>query len=132
VVCQVNIHINLAISSVGTVQNYQNTFIEQGSSWIFNFQTSNAYQSNSSLRFIFPKGFMSNKIQCNVSGMFNSIVQTRVLPNGNIYDCLNINTTISSGTSLNVIVSGVVNPRWSLLASGFKVQVLQANGIVIL
>jgi hypothetical protein len=119
-------------SSVGTVQNTFNTLIEQGSSWVFNFTPSQAYPANSSLRFIFPTGFNTNKIVCNVTGLFNQAIDDRVLPNGNIYDCLNINMALAAGTPQRVVISGVVNPGWELTASNFKVQILQGNGIIIL
>lgn len=37
-----------------------------------------------------------------------------------------------AGTQQRVYVSGIVNPRWKMLASNFKVQILQGNGIIIL
>lgn len=121
-----------ATSSVGTVQNAFNTLIEQGSSWIFSFTPSQAYPANSSLRFIFPTGFQTNQITCNVTGLYNQMVDTRVLPGGNIYDCLNVNMAMAAGTAQRVVVSGVVNPNFEMTATNFKVQVLQGNGVVAL
>lgn len=101
-----------ATSSIGTVTNAFNTLIDQGSSWIFTFTPSNSYAANSSLRFIFPSGFSTNKIVCNVTGLFNSIVTERVLPSGNIYDCLNINKAIPASVEQRVFISGIVNPKF--------------------
>ncbi len=106
--------------------------IEQGSSWIFKFRPSASYSSNSSLRFLFPSGFTTNKIVCNVTGLFNSIITERVLPSANIYDCLNVEMPITAGQELRVTVSGVVNPNFETTATGFKVQILQGNGVIIL
>jgi hypothetical protein len=94
----------------GTVNNYQNTYIEQGSSWSFNFSLVGSYSSNSSLRFTFPEGFTSNKVQCNVSGNVDPNLQTRVFPAQNVYDCLNLQQALSG--NILVILSGIVNPNY--------------------
>jgi hypothetical protein len=121
-----------AASSTGTVANAFNTLIEQGSSWIFSFTPAQAYPANSSLRFLFPTGFSTNQVVCNVTGLFNQVVDTRVLPGGNVYDCLNVNMALPAGTAQKVVISGVVNPNFEMTASSFKVQVLQGNGVVAL
>ena len=56
-------------TSGGLVKNKLNTYIEQGSSYRFLFTPSKSYPANSTLRFIFPEGFSSNRVQCNVSGI---------------------------------------------------------------
>jgi len=87
--------IYLAMTAGGIVTNLVNSFIEQGSSWGFKFTLSGSYPSNSTLRFIFPEGFISNKIQCNVSGNVGTDMRTRVFPNRHVYDCLNLNQQLS-------------------------------------
>jgi hypothetical protein len=74
----------------GTVRNQLNVYIEQGASYTFTFTPSKTYPIQSSLRFIFPEGFASNQIQCNVSGVVDTSMQTRVLPGEYVYDCLNL------------------------------------------
>jgi hypothetical protein len=126
---QVLILNNLVSSASGIVYNYQNTLVEQGSTWIFNFTLAGSYESNSTIRFIFPDGFSSNKIQCNISGVTDSSIKTRVFPQGNIYDCLNINTPLSG--SQFIVLSGIVNPNFQMTMTGLKVQILQPNGLVV-
>ena len=74
------------------VFNYENRLIEQGSSWVFNFTLSKDYPVNSTIRFVFPEGFSSYKVQCNISGIVDARLRTRVFPNKHVYDCLNINS----------------------------------------
>ena len=97
-------------TSGGTFTNQLNTYIEQGSSWAFTFTPSTTYAINSTLRFVFPEGFVSNKIQCNVSGVVDPNMRTRVFPSQNIYDCLNLQQALSG--SIKVILSGLVNPNY--------------------
>lgn len=98
------------VTTGGTFSNTLNKYIEQGSSWIFTFTPSTTYSYTSSLRFIFPPGFSSNKVQCNVSGVVDPNMQTRVFPSQNVYDCLNLAHSLSG--SINVILSGLVNPNY--------------------
>jgi hypothetical protein len=111
------------------VNNYVNTYIEQGSSWTFNFTLGGNYSSNSSIRFIFPQDFYSNKIQCNVSGNIDPNMQTRVFPSQNVYDCLNLKLPLTG--TLGIVLSGVVNPNYQVTASGFQVHILQPNNIIV-
>lgn len=113
----------------GTYANQPNTYIEQGSSWAFKFTPSKTYEASSSLRFIFPEGFISNKVQCNVSGIIDPNMQTRVFPSQHIYDCLNLKQAISG--SITVILSGLVNPTYELTVSGVQVHILQPNNLVV-
>lgn len=117
------------MTSGGLVNNYVNNFIEQGSSWTFNFTLSTNYSGNSSLRFVFPQDFLSNKIQCNVSGIIDTNMQTRVFPSQNVYDCLNLAQPISG--TVGVVLSGVVNPNYQMTASGFQVHILQPNNMIV-
>lgn len=84
--------------------------VEQGSTWVFKFTLAGSYSQNSTIRFVFPEGFTSNKIQCNITGIVDSTMQTRVFPQQNIYDCLNVKATLSG--SQNIILSGIVNPKF--------------------
>ena len=111
------------------VSNALNTFIEQGSSWAFNFTLAGTYPSNSTLRFIFPEGFLSNKVQCNVSGNVDPEMKTRVFPNKYVYDCLNLQQSLSG--NIMVILSGLVNPNFETSASAFEVHVLQPNNLIV-
>ena len=98
------------ITTGGTFANQLNTYIEQGSSWAFTFTPSKSYIATSSLRFMFPEGFVSNKVQCNVSGVVDPNMKTRVFPSQNIYDCLNLGRALSG--TITVILSGLVNPNY--------------------
>ncbi len=114
---------------MGTVFNYQNTIVEQGSTWIFNFTLAGSYDVNSTVRFVFPEGFSSNKVLCNISGIVDSTMKTRVFPQGNIYDCLNINAPLSGAQF--VVLSGIVNPNFQMQMAGLEVQILQPNNLVV-
>ena len=57
-------------------------------------------------------------------------MQTRVFPQMNIYDCLNVKATLS-GTQ-NIILSGIVNPKYEMQMQGLQVQIIQPNNLVIL
>jgi hypothetical protein len=116
-------------TSGGTVNNYVNTYIEQGSSWTFNVTLAKNYSSGSSIRFVFPADFYSNKIQCNVSGVIDPNVQTRVFPSQNVYDCLNLGQPLSG--NLVIVLAGVVNPNYQMTASGFQVHILQPNNLIV-
>ena len=100
--------IQVILASTGLVYNYENNLVEQGSTWVFRFTLAGNYPQNSTIRFVFPDGFSSNKVQCNITGIVDSTMQTRVFPQGNIYDCLNVKGSLSG--SQNIILSGVVNP----------------------
>lgn len=117
------------IKTGGTYDNKLNVYIEQGSSWAFSFTPSKTYEATSSLRFIFPEGFVSNKVQCNVSGIIDPKMQTRVFPSQNIYDCLNLKQAISG--PITVILSGLVNPTYEMIVSGVQVHILQPNNLVV-
>jgi hypothetical protein len=68
------------------------------------------------LRFIFPEGFVSNRVQCNVSNVEDPSMVTRVFPSQNVYDCLNLKKPLSGAVS--VILSGLVNPNYETTVSG--------------
>lgn len=106
-----------------------NTYIEQGSSWTFNFTLAGFYDSNYTLRFIFPQGFQSNKVQCNVSGSVDSNMLTRVFPSQNVYDCMNLQKKLNG--TVGVVLSGIVNPSFEMTTSGFQVHVLQPNNMIV-
>ena len=78
------------------VKNYENKYIEQGSSWTFKFTLSQAYSDTYTLRFVFPEGFTSKKVQCEVSGIVDPTMATRVLPNEHVFDCLNLKQELPS------------------------------------
>jgi hypothetical protein len=86
-----------------------------GSSWVFTFTLSKIYPINSTIRFIFPEGFSTLQVQCNITGVSDPSQQTRVFPNGRVYDCLNIKSQIA--TSQKVIVSGIINPNYAMTVS---------------
>ena len=100
------------MASTGLVYNYENNLVEQGSTWVFRFTLAGTYSQNSTIRFVFPEGFSSSKVQCNITGIVDSTMQTRVFPQGNIYDCLNVKASLSG--SQNIILSGVVNPQYEM------------------
>ena len=113
-----------------SVSNYENTLVDMGSSWVFTFSLSKIYPENSTIRFIFPAGFSTLKVQCNITGVSDIAQQTRVFPNGRVYDCLNVKSSII--TSQKIIVSGVINPNYELTVSSIQAHVLQPNSIVVL
>lgn len=112
------------------VNNYENTLVDRGSSWIFQFTLSKSYPINSTIRFIFPEGFSTLKVQCNITGVSDSNQQTRVFPNGRVYDCLNVKSDLQ--VSQKVIVSGVMNPNYQMSVSTIEAHILQPNSIVVL
>lgn len=99
-------------TAIGQVYNYENDLIEQGSTWVFRFTLTGSYGQNSTIRFVFPEGFTSNKVQCNITGIVDSSMQTRVFPQLNIYDCLNVKASLTGYQ--NIILSGVVNPKYEM------------------
>jgi hypothetical protein len=113
----------------GKVYNYENVLVEQGSTWVFRFTLLGNYSENSTVRFIFPEGFTSNKVQCNITGIIDSQMKTRVFPQLNIYDCLNVRASLSG--SQNIILSGVVNPNYRMQMEGLKVHIIQPNNLVV-
>ena len=68
-------------------------------------------------------------MQCNVSGVVDPQMQTRVFPNQNVYDCLNLQQPLNG--SLSVILSGLVNPNYQVTSSGFQVHILQPNNLIV-
>jgi hypothetical protein len=56
-------------------------------------------------------------------------MKTRVFPQGNIYDCLNINAPLSGAQF--VVLSGIVNPNFQMQMAGLEVQILQPNNLVV-
>ncbi len=113
-----------------TVNNFENVLVEMGSSWVFQFTLSKSYPTNTSIRFIFPEGFSTVKIQCNITGVSDSSQQTRVFPNGRVYDCLNVKSNIL--TTQKIIVSGIINPNYELTVNSIQAHVLQPNSVVVL
>ena len=113
-----------------TVNNYENRLIEQGSSWSFEFTLSKSYPADSTIRFVFPEGFSSSKIQCNITGIVDEDLKTRVFPNKHVYDCLNIKSQITP--QQKVLISGVVNPDYSMLVDDIEMHLLQPNSRVVL
>jgi len=83
------------VTAGGVVKNHLNVYIEQGASYTFTFTPSKTYPAQSSIRFIFPEGFSSNQVQCNVSGVADTGMKTRVLPGSYVYDCLNLKKELS-------------------------------------
>lgn len=116
--------------STMTVNNFENVLVEMGSSWVFQFTLSKSYPTNTSIRFIFPEGFSTVKIQCNITGVSDSSQQTRVFPNGRVYDCLNVKSNIL--TTQKIIVSGIINPNYELTVNSIQAHVLQPNSVVVL
>jgi hypothetical protein len=110
------------------MHNYQNTLIEQGSSWFFAFTLSKAYPKDHTIRFIFPENFKTLKVQCNITGVLDQALQTRVFPQQNIYDCLNVDGILQ--VNQRIILSGIVNPDYEMVVPGAIVMILQPNNIV--
>ena len=94
------------------VYNYRNTLIEQGSSWVFKFTLSKTYPADTTIRFVFPEGFSSHKVQCNISGVTDPSLRTRTFAKMNVYDCLNINSELSGNQK--IILSGIINPDYEM------------------
>lgn len=90
---------------------------------------SKAYPANSTLRFIFPEGFTSAKVICNITGVSVPSMKTYVFPNGHIYDCRNINSGLSA--SQTILISGIVNPDREMAVSSMQVHILQPNNKVV-
>lgn len=68
-------------------------------------------------------------VQCNITGVVNSNMQTRVFPQGNIYDCLNVNASLSGYQ--NIILSGLVNPNFQMQMAGLQVHIIQPNNLIV-
>jgi hypothetical protein len=79
---------------------------------------------------VFPDGFSSNKVQCNITGIIDSTLQTRVFPQRNIFECLNVKASLSGYQ--NIILSGIVNPKYEMQMQGLQVQIIQPNNLVVL
>jgi hypothetical protein len=126
----INLYILVIASTTGQVFNFENNLIEQGSTWVFRFTLAGSYGQNSTIRFVFPEGFNSNKVQCNITGIIDSTLQTRVFPQRNIFECLNVKASLSGFQ--NIILSGVVNPPYEMQMQGLQVQIIQPNNLVIL
>lgn len=115
----IQVLLNLFIVDGGSsllVYNYRNTLIEQGSSWVFKFTLSKTYPADTTIRFVFPEGFSSHKVQCNVSGVIDPSLRTRTFAKMNVYDCLNINSELSGDQK--VILSGIINPDYEMSIDG--------------
>jgi hypothetical protein len=56
-------------------------------------------------------------------------MKTRVFPSQNIYDCLNLQQPLSG--SINVTLSGLVNPNYQMAVSGITVHILQPNNLIV-
>jgi hypothetical protein len=61
--------------------------------------------------------------------MVDPNMKTRVFPSQNIYDCLNLQQSLSGST--NVILSGLVNPNYQMTVSGVQVHILQPNNLIV-
>ena len=112
------------------VYNYENTLIEQGSSWVFEFTLSRTYPSGTTIRLVFPEGFSSHKVQCNITNIIDTDLRTRTFPKLNVYDCLNIQSELSG--SQKILLSGIVNPDYEIQVDNIELHVLQPNNRVIL
>jgi hypothetical protein len=119
----------LATTTPGKVFNYRNKLVEQGSTWVFRFTLDGTYPVGSTVRFIYPEGFTSNKIQCEIEGATDSNMKTRVFPQLNVFDCLNVKKILSGAQSIRV--SGVVNPNFSMQMEGLQVHIIQPNNKVV-
>ena len=120
-----------APTTFATINNYENLLIDQGSSWTIEFTLAQSYPINSTLRFIFPQGFQSLQIQCSVEGLSDTTIRTRILPQLNVYDCLNLNKVLAG--SQKVVLSGLVNPdhEMSLGPGDIEIHVLRPNNRVV-
>ena len=97
---------------------------------MFRFTPSTAYPASTSLRFIFPSGFSSSKVQCKIAGISDPKMRTRSFPNKHVFDCLNINAGMSGPQE--VIVSGVINPGYRLSVDSIQLHILQPNNRISL
>lgn len=64
-----------------------------------------------------------------MSGNVDPNLKTRVFPNQNVYDCLNLQQPLSG--NILVILSGIVNPNYQMTSSGFQIHVLQPNNVIV-
>ena len=110
--------------------NYDNLLVDQGSSWVFRFTPSTAYPAATTLRFVFPEGFSSSKVQCDIAGITDPNMRTRGFPNKHVFDCLNINAAMSGPQE--VILSGVINPGYRLSVDSIELHILQPNNRISL
>ena len=51
---------------------------------------SKTYPKDTTIRVVFPEGFTSHRVLCNITGITDPSLKTRVFPKLNVYDCLNI------------------------------------------
>ena len=97
---------------------------------MFEFTLSKTYPPGTTIRFVFPEGFSSHKVQCNITGVIDTELRTRTFPKLNVYDCLNIQSELAG--SQMIILSGIVNPAYEMTVSDIELHVLQPNNRVIL
>jgi hypothetical protein len=79
---------------------------------------------------VFPVGFSSKKVQCNITNIIDTKLKTRTFPRKNVFDCLNVDYVLQGTQKL--ILSGLVNPDYEMLVDGIEIHILQPNSLVVL
>jgi len=110
--------------------------VGQGGTYQFGFSFGSSYAIGNSIRVTFPIGFTSKNPICQMTGTYNQVIQTLVLPNSRSVECRLINKTLGSGEILKIV--GMTNPLYSgsfgnsVLTSNFQIELLSGNTNIVL
>ena len=123
-------------ASSPSVTALTNVIVGQGGTYQFGFSFSTTYIAGNSIRVTFPVGFTSKNPICQLSGTYNQVIQTVVLPNSRSVECRLINKTLGSNEILKII--GMTNPLYSgsfgnsASTGNFEIELMSGNTNIIL
>lgn len=105
-----------------SVTSLTSVIVGQGGTYQFAFSFTGSYGVGNSIRVTFPSGFTSKNPICQMTGTYNQVIQTVVLPNSRSVECRLINKTLGSNEILKIV--GMTNPMYS---GSFGNSVLTGN-----
>lgn len=94
-----------------SVSSLTSRVVGQGGTYQFTFNFGSTYPVGNSIRVTFPIGFTTKNPICQMTGTYNQVIQTVVLPNSRSVECRIINKTMGSAEILKIV--GMTNPLYS-------------------
>lgn len=94
-----------------SVSSLTSRVVGQGGTYQLTFDFVGNYAQNNSIRVTFPIGFTTKNPICQMTGTYNQVIETVVLPNSRSVECKIINKVLGQGEVLKIV--GMTNPKYS-------------------
>ncbi|KAL4462643.1 hypothetical protein ABPG74_000473 [Tetrahymena malaccensis] len=118
-----------AIMPFANVQYKSSLYVNEGSSWTFDFKLQGIYETNLySIRITFPNGFKTKSALCDLEGS-QTKPKTIILYSQTMIECQNIGKQLKG--SLQIRIINMINPNSFGDLKNFQIELLQQSNSLI-